>query len=137
MVADTDLLAGLADGFPLAEQDVSSPKLVNDFFRVIPFLRHGSDLLRWLFTTFDLDQKTRARSLRGALHRFDAVRGTIITTGGFSKGTTEAAFEPGAAPITLISGEKLLDLLIEHGIGVKKRVTETWELDPEAFSGDA
>ena len=82
-------------------------------------------------------QRPALDALRGALHRFDAVRGTIITTGGFSRGTTEAAFEPGAAPITLISGEKLLDLLIEHGIGVKKRVTEIWELDPEAFSGDA
>ena len=52
--------------------------------------------------------------LRGSLHRFNAVRGTIITTGRFSKGVEEAAFERGAAPITLIDGEKLLDLLIEQ-----------------------
>jgi restriction system protein len=73
--------------------------------------------------------------LRGSLHRFGAVRGTIITTGGFSRGTTEAAFEPGAAPITLISGDKLIDLMMENGIGVKKRSLESWELDEDLFSG--
>jgi hypothetical protein len=59
-VADADLLAGLADGFPLAQQNVGCPELVNDLFGVIPFLRHGSDLLTWLFTTFDLDQLFQA-----------------------------------------------------------------------------
>ena len=43
----------------------------------------------------------------------NAVRGTIITTGDVSRGTAQAAFERGAAPITLIDGEKLLDLLIQ------------------------
>lgn len=46
--------------------------------------------------------------LRGSLHRFGAVKGTIISLGGFARGAQEAAFEPGAAPITLIDGEKLL-----------------------------
>jgi hypothetical protein len=31
-------------------------KFVNDFFGVVSFLRHGSDLITWLFTTFYLDQ---------------------------------------------------------------------------------
>lgn len=67
--------------------------------------------------------------LRGSLHRFDAVRGTIISTGGFSKGTLEAAFERGAAPITLIDGEKLLDLLIQHEIGVSKQEVDYLEFN--------
>lgn len=67
--------------------------------------------------------------LRGSLHRFRAVRGTIITTGGFSKGTEQAAFEVGAAPITLIDGERLLDLLIEYSIGIRKRQVEYFEFD--------
>ena len=67
--------------------------------------------------------------LRGSLHRFNAVRGTIISTGGFSKGTKEAAFEPGAAPITLIDGERLLGLLIDHEIGVKSREVKYFEFD--------
>ncbi len=79
LVADTDLLAGLADGFPLAEQNVGFSKLVNDLFGVIPFLRHGSDLPRWLFTTFDLDQLFRARSIPQAVHnRYRSVYRRII-----------------------------------------------------------
>ncbi|MFO7633924.1 MAG: Mrr restriction system protein, partial [Caldilinea sp.] len=69
--------------------------------------------------------------LRGSLHRFNAVRGTIITTGRFSKGVEEAAFERGAAPITLIDGEKLLDLLVEYEIGVSKRQVEYFEFAAE------
>lgn len=67
--------------------------------------------------------------LRGSLHRFSAVKGTIISLGGFAKGAQAAAFEPGAAPITLIDGEKLLDLLIENGIGVRTKTVEMLELD--------
>ena len=44
-----------------------------------------------------------------------------------------AAFEPGAAPITLVHGEKLIDLLIEHQIGVRKRSVELLEVDTSAF----
>ncbi len=74
-------------------------------------------------------------ALRGSLYRWNAVRGTIITTGDFSAGTRHAAFEPGAAPITLIDGEKLLDLLIDGEIGVKRKKVELLELEPSVFSG--
>lgn len=43
------------------------------------------------------------------------------------------SFEPGIAPITLIDGDKLLDLLIEHGIGVRKRTVELLDLDAAAL----
>ena len=76
-------------------------------------------------------------ALRGSLHRFRAVRGTIITTAGFSSGTVKAAFEPGAAPITLIDGDRLVDLLIEHGLGVRKRAIEVLEFDAEALREEA
>lgn len=71
--------------------------------------------------------------LRGSLHRFDAVRGTIISTGNFSRGAKEAAFERGAAPITLIDGETLLDFLIEYEIGVYKRQVDYHEFAPETL----
>jgi restriction system protein len=73
-------------------------------------------------------------ALRGSLHRFQAVRGTIISTGGFSKGTMKAAFEPGAAPITLMDGETLVDSLMAHSIGVRKREIVLWELDPSGLA---
>ena len=78
--------------------------------------------------------RTVLDSLRGSLHRFDAVRGTIITTGGFAKGSKDAAFEKGAAPITLIDGERLLDLLIEKNIGIRRREIRILEFDGESLS---
>lgn len=71
--------------------------------------------------------------LRGSLPYHQAIRGTLITLGKVSKGAKEAALFPGAAPITLIDGEKLLELLIEHGIGIKKRPVDLWEVDPTAL----
>jgi restriction system protein len=72
--------------------------------------------------------------LRGSLHPFGVVRGTIISMGGFSKGTKDAAFEPGAAPITLIDGERLLDLLFENEIGVKSREVKYFEFDEASLA---
>jgi restriction system protein len=71
--------------------------------------------------------------LRGALPYHKAIRGTLITLGKFSSGCTEAAVFPGAAPITLIDGEKLLDLLIEHQIGIRHRPITLYEVDEEFF----
>lgn len=78
-------------------------------------------------------QRKDLDALRGSLYRFDAVRGTIVTTSRFSKGTENAAFAKGVAPITLVDCEKLIDLLIEHGIGVRKRTIELLEMDPDAL----
>jgi restriction system protein len=79
-------------------------------------------------------QRTVLDALRGSLYRFQAVRGTIITTSNFSKGTIQVAFEQGAPPITLINGDKLIALLIEYGIGVQTREIKVLELDPDAFA---
>ena len=89
---------------------------------VVQVKRHQAEIQRK-----DLD------ALRGSLHRFEAVRGTIITLGDFASGTRAAAFEPGVAPITLIDGEKLIDLLVEHGIGVQKRRFDVLEIDQDAL----
>ena len=80
-------------------------------------------------------QRKDLDALRGSLYRFDTVRGTIITTSKYSRGTEEAAFASGVAPIILIDGEKLIDLLVDYGIGVRKRPVEMLEFDPDAFSG--
>ena len=74
--------------------------------------------------------------LRGSLHRFKAQKGTIITTGDYGKGAKDAAFEMGAAPITLINGETLIDLLIQHEIGVKKKTVDYYEFDESAFQAE-
>jgi restriction system protein len=71
--------------------------------------------------------------LRGALPYHKAIRGTLITLGSFSKGCTEAALFPGAAPIGLIDGDKLLEVLVEHEIGIQKRPATFYELDEGCF----
>jgi restriction system protein len=78
-------------------------------------------------------QRTVLDMLRGSLHRFKAQKGTIITTGDFGKGARDAAFEMGAAPITLINGDTLIELLIQHEIGVKKKTVEYFEVDEKVF----
>jgi len=72
--------------------------------------------------------------LRGALPYHKAIRGTIITIGDFTKKCKEAALFPGAAPIGLIDGDRLLDLLFEHEIGIKERPATLYELDLDCFS---
>lgn len=71
--------------------------------------------------------------LRGSLHRFNAFRGSIITTSRFTKGAREeVASEKNVAPITLMDGDELIDRLIEHNIGVRRR-TIVMEIDTDAF----
>lgn len=72
--------------------------------------------------------------LRGALPYHQAIRGTIITLGKFAKGCKDAAFFPGAPPITLIDGDKLIELLVKHGVGVKQRTLSLVEVDDAYFA---
>ncbi|MBU2713861.1 restriction endonuclease [Zooshikella harenae] len=67
--------------------------------------------------------------LRGALPYHKAIRGTLITLGRFAKSCAEAALFPGASPITLIDGERLIALLIAHEVGIRKRSIEMLEVD--------
>ncbi len=79
-------------------------------------------------------QRPVVDKLRGSLHRWEAHRGTIITTSGFSKGARAAVFEVGAAPVTLIDGDRLVELLIEHGVGVAKKAVFVLEVDHDSLS---
>jgi len=56
--------------------------------------------------------------LRGTMLRVGARQGLLITTSGFSS-VAQAAADHGAAPIKLMDGDELLDLLVAHGIGVR------------------
>lgn len=90
---------------------------------VVQVKRHKNNITRPV-----LDQ------LRGALPYHNAIRGTIITIGGFAKNCMEAALFPGAAPITLIDGDKLIELLLKHGVGVKKKPQTLIEIDESYFA---
>jgi restriction system protein len=72
--------------------------------------------------------------LRGALPYHQAIRGTIITLGKFAQGCKDAALFPGAAPITLIDGEKLIELMLKHEVGIKKIPQALFEVDDSYFA---
>lgn len=76
--------------------------------------------------------RPKVDELRGALPYHKAIRGTIISLGSFARGAQEGALFPGAAPITLIDGKRLLELCVKHEVGVKRRPVEIYEID-EAF----
>lgn len=90
---------------------------------VVQVKRHKSNITRPV-----LDQ------LRGALPYHGAIRGTIITIGGFAKGCTDAALFPGAAPVTLIDGDRLIELLLKHDVGVKRKPQTLIEIDESYFA---
>jgi len=74
-------------------------------------------------------QSHTVRDLRGSLKVHE--QGIIITTSGFSSGAYKEAQEPGKTHISLIDGEQLLDLLVEHGIGVTQEQHTLLSLDEE------
>lgn len=57
--------------------------------------------------------------LRGALLRTRARQGLLITTGPFSSAARTAALEDHIAPITLLDGAMLRELLIAHRLGLR------------------
>ncbi len=59
----------------------------------------------------------QVRELQGALGPFD--RGIFITTSVFTQQADDQAGAPGYKPIDLIDGERLVELLVEHRLGIK------------------
>lgn len=74
--------------------------------------------------------------LRGALPYHQAIRGTIITLGKFAKGVADSALFQGAAPITLIDGDRLIALAEKHGVGLRDKTLVMLEIN-EAFFTDS
>ena len=71
------------------------------------------------------------REMRGSLEI--GQRGTIVTTSGFTPDGISEAAAPGKEPISLIDGEKLVDLMVKYEYGVRKRSVELLELDLEVL----
>jgi restriction system protein len=67
------------------------------------------------------------RELRGTLHVDD--HGVVITTGSFTKDARTEADAAGKAPIGLVDGPTLVELLINEGIGVETRSVPVRKLD--------
>jgi restriction system protein len=74
-------------------------------------------------------QAPAVQALRGSLVVHE--QGIIITTSKFSPGAQKEAQAPGKTRISLIDGEKLLDLLIQHRIGITAAQHTVYSLDEE------
>ena len=131
-----NLIKDLLDAMGYEDVVVTSP--TNDKgVDVVGNIQNGITMVREVIQVKKISsniQRTVLDALRGCLHRFDAFQGTIITLSDFSKGTKEAAFERGAAPITLINGDKLIDLLIQNEIAVKNKKLSYFTVDNGYFA---
>lgn len=76
-------------------------------------------------------QRPVVSQLRGDMAVWEVEQGMIVTTGGFSEGAKNAARVRNVTPISLIDGDRLADLLIEHEIGVRKEQIEMITFAPE------
>lgn len=69
---------------------------------------------------------------RGAISgRFD--QGILLTTSNFSIEASGVSVRQGAVPIILIDGERIVDLMIQHSIGVSRRPLYLLDVNEEFF----
>ena len=73
----------------------------------------------------------KIREFRGAIQG-RAERGIFLTTGTFTKGARETAAQDNATAIELVDIDRLLELLIEEGLGVQE--TKALTIDHEFFA---
>jgi hypothetical protein len=71
------------------------------------------------------------RELRGGLSPHE--RGLIITTADFTPDARSEASATERAPISLVNGEMLVGLLVDHGIGVVRTEARILRLDPDTL----
>lgn len=73
----------------------------------------------------------------GALQGRQASKGVLITTGSFTKEAKEFARRI-PNPVVLVDGDRLAELMIEHGVGVRTAVTyEVKRIDNDYFGVEA
>ncbi len=59
----------------------------------------------------------------------------FITTADFTSGAREVAADDHERQVALVTGEQLVNVMLEHGLGVIARPQMTYELDETYFSG--
>ena len=63
-------------------------------------------------------------------------RGLVITTSDFTKDAILEAKSPDKKPISLVNGNKLIKLMLENGVGVKKEDKTIYSLDIDYFQSE-
>ena len=60
-------------------------------------------------------------------------RGLVITTSDFTKDGVDEAQAPNKMPVSLVNGEKRIQLLIKHGVGINREEIVVFSLDDSYF----
>lgn len=60
-------------------------------------------------------------------------RGLVITSSDFTKDAVVESKASNKMPVSLINGEKLLDLLVKYGVGLKTETVKLYSIDTEYF----
>jgi len=74
------------------------------------------------------------RELRGSAEVDQ--RGLIITTAKFGKGAVEESMAPNKMPVSLVDGDKLLDLMFKYSVGIKKEEKVIYTINNEYFESE-
>jgi restriction endonuclease Mrr len=76
--------------------------------------------------TPSVDRPT-VQKLRGALSAHES--GLIVTSGRFTPAAEEEARDPTKTPIALLNGTRLIELLLEFGIGARQKTYKVYSVD--------
>ena len=82
-------------------------------------------------------QRPTIDQLRGSLYRQKALQGVIITTSNFSEGSKIAASEVVDKPIKTISGEELIEKMVEYGVGLREQSFKGIYISTDFFDGES
>jgi restriction system protein len=91
--------------------DVRGTLVVGDVIRT----RMAVQVKRWKSNV----QAPTIQQVRGSLGTHE--QGLIVTTSDFSSGARNEAERPDAIPVALMAGDQLVALLVEHGIGIRRK----------------
>lgn len=104
--------------------DVRGTLVVGDVIRT----QMAIQVKRWKTKTHV--QSPVVQQVRGSLGTHE--QGLIITTSDFSVGAKREAERPNAVPVALMNGDKLVELLAEYQVGIRRQAHELFELGEEA-----
>lgn len=79
-------------------------------------------------------QRSSVSELRGSLRPHQT--GLFITTSDFSRQAVEEAIDPYKAPISIMNGNELVDLLCDFGIGVTLEKVTVFDIDKDEMNFD-
>ena len=105
--------------------DVRGTLVVGDVVRI----KMALQVKRWKLK--NNIQSPVVQQVRGSLGAHE--QGLIITTSDFSLGAIKEAAQSDKTPISLMNGEQLVMLLMEHGIGVHRSTPDLFEINEEAL----